>query len=151
MGGVVTCRVSLLAALMLTAACGLLDAGGVFTSPFAIDTDCTQGACACAGDGCACDTDEESCSCRSPDCFTSSAPTGASCGGAGCECDGAACRCTSTDCWVEAAQGADVGCVGIRCACDGDHCICEDETGNACRCGTPGEIFEDPCEGGAEL
>ena len=30
-------------------------------------------------------------------------------------------------------------------------CTLEDETGNACRCGTPGEIFEDPCEGGAEL
>jgi hypothetical protein len=31
------------------------------------------------------------------------------------------------------------------------HCVCEDDTGNACRCGTPGEVFENPCEGGAEL
>lgn len=139
------------AALLAVTACGLLDAGGIFTSPIALDTDCHTEACACAGDGCACDDEEGSCSCLSQECATSSSPTGASCGGAGCECDGAACRCTTTGCWVEAAPGVGVGCTGMRCACDGDHCICEDETGNACRCGEPGQIFEDPCSTGAEL
>lgn len=116
---------SVLVGALAIAGCGLIDAAGVASPPFALDTECGVGeGCSCLGDGCECDVDDLVCRCLAPDCVVDSEPTGASCEGDSCECSAAFCTTTDEEAIVRSED--DDTCVGASCACDANECVCPD-------------------------